>query len=248
MDPGVTDTSPHSWDIRSHRDPDGVARAAAHYVAQSARQAVSDHGSFTMAVSGGRTPWKMFADLAGEDMPWQNTTFYQVDERDVPADSDGRNLTHLLAALSDTDAAVIPMPVDETDIEFAATKYAHLLPRTIDLIHLGLGPDGHTASLVPGDPILDVTDRLVAVTTGEYQGTRRMSLTYPALNAAREVLWLVTGADKSAALARLLAHDPAIPAGRVQAARNVVLVDSSAMGEGRRSGGGSLSAAELAHP
>jgi 6-phosphogluconolactonase len=182
-----------------------------------------------MAVSGGRTPWRMFAELADENMPWQHTTFYQVDERDVSADSDDRNLKHLLAALSNTEATIIAMPVDEADIEAAASRYAQLLPRSIDLIHLGLGPDGHTASLVPGDPILDVTETGVAVTTGEYQGCRRMSLTYPTLNDAGEIMWLITGADKSTALSQLLRHDPAIPAGRVHAARNVVLADPPAM-------------------
>jgi len=94
-------------------------------------------------------------------------------------------------------------------------------------VHLGLGPDGHTASLVPGDPVLEVTDALVAVTQ-PYQGHRRMTLTYPALARADQLLWLVTGADKREPLAKLLAGDESIPAGRVVAARSVVMADQAA--------------------
>ena len=119
------------------------------------------------------------------------------------------------------------MPVWAHDLDAAASMYAADLPAALDLVHLGLGPDGHTASLVPGDPVLDVTDREVAV-TGIYQGRRRMTLTYPALNKARGVLWLVTGEDKVDALQRLLRGDTSIPAGRVAAENALVLADRSA--------------------
>jgi 6-phosphogluconolactonase len=121
-----------------------------------------------------------------------------------------------------------PMPVLEEDLDLAAARYADELPEHIDLVHLGLGPDGHTASLVPGDPVLEVRDRLVAVTAGEYQGRRRMTLTYPALEAARRIVWLVTGADKRDALAQLLGGDPSIPAGRVKARNALVICDRAA--------------------
>ena len=211
-------------------DPDSVARRGAGLVAAQARAAVFDHGRFTFAVSGGRTPWSMFAHLAGEDMPWAETAIWQVDERVAPpADSD-RNLAHLQAALPPQgNAEVHPMPVEEDDLEAAAARYAQSLPEYFDLIHLGLGPDGHTASLVPGDPVLEVADRDVAV-TGAYQGRRRMTLTYPVLNRALQVLWLVTGADKADALARLRAGDPSIPAGRVTAKTQVIVADAATQG------------------
>lgn len=213
-------------------DADAVARRAAAHVAERARAAVADHGRFTFAVSGGRTPWAMFADLADEDEPWNRTAIYQVDERVAPTGDPDRNLAHLLASLpAESGADVHPMPVEEADLEAAAAGYAHSLPERFDLIHLGLGPDGHTASLVPGDPVLDVTDRDVAV-TGEYQGRRRMTLTYPVLDRAREILWLVTGEDKVDALRRLRAGDASIPGGRVSQANALVVADRAAAGEG----------------
>ena len=112
-------------------------------------------------------------------------------------------------------------------VQRAAARYAASLPPSLDLVHLGLGPDGHTASLLPGDPVLDVRDRLVAVTR-EYEGRRRMTLTYPALDSAREVVWLVAGASKRDALAKLLARDESIPAARVAAARQLVVADAAA--------------------
>ena len=213
-------------------DAAAVARRAAAHVAERARGAVEDHGRFTFAVSGGHTPWAMFADLADEEEPWNRTSIYQVDERVAPAGDPDRNLTHLLASLPpESGADVHPMPVEEADLAGAAAGYAESLPERFDLIHLGLGPDGHTASLVPGDPVLEVTDRDVAV-TGEYQGRRRMTLTYPALDRAHEILWLVTGEDKVDALRRLKAGDRSIPGGRVSQANALVVADRAAAGEG----------------
>jgi 6-phosphogluconolactonase len=209
--------------------PDGavVAARAAGYVAAWAREAVGARGRFTFAVSGGKTPWAMFAELARQGMPWAHVELFQVDERVAPEGDPSRNLTHLRQSIGDAPALVHSMPVDDPDLDAAAAAYATVLPERFDLIHLGLGPDGHTASLVPGDPVLEVTDTLVGVTQ-PYQGHRRMTLTYPALARAEQLLWLVTGSDKQAALAKLLAGDESIPAGRVQATRSMVLADSAA--------------------
>ncbi len=208
-------------------DASAVARYAARMVADAARQAVADHALFTFAVSGGHTPWAMFAELANEDVPWTSVEIFQVDERVAPEGDPDRNLTNLRTSLGGAPAKITPMPVDDPDLEAAAARYANELPDRFDLVHLGLGPDGHTASLVPGDPVLDVTDRPVALTR-PYQGHQRMTLTYPGLGRANEVLWLITGEDKKAPLALLLKGDRSIPAGRVEARRSVILADQSA--------------------
>lgn len=210
-------------------DAGSVAERGAAIIAETAADAVAAHGRFTLAVSGGRTPWAMLARL-GERMPWESVTVCQVDER-IAADGDpDRNLTHLLASLPpEAASSVRPMPVTSNDLEAAADEYAAVLPEALDLVHLGLGPDGHTASLVPGDPVLEVADRDVAV-TGAYQGRRRMTLTYPALSRARRILWVVTGSDKAGALQRLLAADTTIPAGRVSTENALVVADEDAAG------------------
>jgi 6-phosphogluconolactonase len=208
-------------------DPAAVAARAASYVAALARDAVSDRGSFAFAVSGGHTPWAMFAELAKQDVPWADVELFQVDERVAPVGDPDRNLTNLRKSIGDAPARVHPMPVNDADLDKAAADYATVLPERFDLVHLGLGPDGHTASLVPGDPVLEVTEELVAVTQ-PYQGHRRMTLTYPALRRANQLLWLVTGSDKRDPLARLLAGDESIPAGRVLATRSLVLADEAA--------------------
>lgn len=210
-------------------DETAVAERGAEVVAGHAAAAIEARGRFTFAVSGGKTPWAMFAALAGR-LPWEQVTIFQVDERVAPDGDADRNLTQLQRSLPAGAAAdVRTMPVWAHDLEAAAAMYAADLPPALDLVHLGLGPDGHTASLVPGDPVLDVRDRDVAV-TGEYQGRRRMTLTYPALDRARKVLWLVTGPDKVEALRRLLAEDTSIPAGRVSSARALILADQAAAG------------------
>jgi 6-phosphogluconolactonase len=208
-------------------DGEAVAQEAAVFVAEQARAAVADHGRFTFAVSGGRTPWAMFALLADEEVPWSAVEVFQVDERVAPDGNPDRNLTHLDKALGAAPATVVPMEVNDSDLEAAAAAYAGLLPDHFDLVHLGLGPDGHTASLVPGDPILEVSDRLVGLTL-PYQGHPRMSLTYPALARAEQIMWLVTGADKRDPLARLVSGDRSIPAGRVEAARSLIFADAAA--------------------
>src|SRR5262252_9052313 len=197
-------------------DANSVAQEAARIIAAEARAAVAERGRFIVAVSGGHTPWLMLRALADEEMPWTRVHLVQVDERVAPAGHPDRNLTHLRESLLDhaplSPEQIYSMPVNSPDLEAAAAQYTATLrkiagaPPVLDLVHLGLGPDGHTASLVPGDPVLTVTDRDVAL-TGEYQGQRRMTLTYRKINSARQVLWLVTGKDKVDALARLRAGD-----------------------------------------
>jgi 6-phosphogluconolactonase len=218
-------------------DADTVAREAAKLIAAEARSAVLARGRFLLAVSGGHTPWLMLRALAGEPVPWAEVHLVQVDERVAPAGDPDRNFTHmqesLLTRVPLRAEHVHAMPVEAPDLEAAAAGYAQLLrevagsPPVLDLVHLGLGPDGHTASLVPGDPVLDVTDADVAL-TGVYQGRRRMTLTYPAINRARRILWLVTGAEKAAPLVRLSAADASIPAGRVRQEQAQVLADREA--------------------
>jgi 6-phosphogluconolactonase len=211
-------------------DADAVAERGAQVVASAAAIAMADRDRFTFAVSGGRTPWAMFAALYGR-MPWEKVTIFQVDERIAPEDDPDRNLTQLKGALPPGGAAdVRPMPVWAEDLEAAAALYADVLPDKLDLVHLGLGPDGHTASLVPGDAVLAVQDRDVALTGESYQGRRRMTLTYPALNRARQLLWLVTGDDKVDALRGLRAGDRTIPAGWISTDNALVLADAAAAG------------------
>jgi 6-phosphogluconolactonase len=210
-------------------DEDAVARRAADIVAASAREAIEARGRFTFAVSGGRTPWAMFRDLADEDVPWGKVGIWQVDERIAPDGDADRNLTSLLPMIP-SEADLRPMPVTEADLDAAAARYAESLPNVFDLVHLGMGDDGHTASLVPDDPVLDVTDRDVTV-TGEYRGLRRMTFTYRVLDRSRRVLWLIDGDDKTPMMPRLMAGDASIPAGRVATAEQLVVVDAAAAAE-----------------
>lgn len=221
-------------------DAESVARAGAATIAAEARTAIATRGRFALAVSGGHTPWIMLRALAGEDIPWPGVHVFQVDERVAPDGHPDRNLTHLRESLLQHAALrpeqVYAMPVETVDLQAAATQYALALqeiagsPSVLDLVHLGLGPDGHTASLVPGDAALNVTGADVAPTEA-YQGRRRMTLTYPTLNRARRVLWVVTGAEKAEMLDRLRDGDTSIPAGRVRREQALVLADRAAAGE-----------------
>ncbi len=214
-------------------DADAVHRRGAELIAEAARAAVAESGGFALAVSGGRNPWPMFSQLEDLDMDWMKTEIFQVDERVAPAGDDQRNLTHLVESLSiGAQGSIRPMPVTAEDLDAAAARYAESLPEAIDLAHLGIGPDGHTASLVPGDPVLEVGDKRVAVTSGEYQGVRRMTLTYPELERVRSLLWVVTGEEKVDALAKLLVQDPSIPAGRVQPGGDSLIVADRAAAPG----------------
>ena len=217
-------------------DAESVAHRAAAFIADAARAAVSARGRFVFAVSGGRTPWVMLRALAKEDVPWQAVEIVQVDERVAPEGHPDRNLTHLRESLKHAplgSAQIHAMPVETDDLDAAAREYAGTLRRLtepsgrLDLAHLGLGPDGHTASLVPGAPELEVRDASVAV-TDIYQGRRRMTLTFPVLDSARRILWVVTGDDKREMLARLRDGDAAIPAGRVASGAAVVMTERAA--------------------
>jgi 6-phosphogluconolactonase len=223
--------------IDVYADADAVARAAAKLIANEARDAVATRGKFVMAVSGGKTPWIMLRDLAQEEVPWNNVHVVQVDERVAPERDPDRNLTHVRASLLEhaplRPEQIYAMPVESGDLEAACVRYARILetiagsPPVLDLVHLGLGPDGHTASLVPGDPVLAMKDADVAL-TGIYQNRRRMTLTYPIINRARHVLWLVTGSEKTEMLARLQAGNISIPASRISRDHAVVLADRAA--------------------
>jgi 6-phosphogluconolactonase len=214
-------------------DERAAAQRGAELIAAVATAAVAERNIFAAAMSGGRTPWGMLARLSEmEAMPWANTELFQADERIAAPGSEERNLTHMVLGLSlDHQASLRPMPVTQRDLEAAAREYESSLPERLDLVHLGLGADGHTASLIPGDPVLDVADRRVAVTETPYRGHRRMTLTYPELAAARHIVWLVTGEAKREALAKLLAGDRSIPAGRVENDQMVVVADEAAAGE-----------------
>lgn len=209
-------------------DVEALACGAANYVGERAYARESHDSPFTFALSGGKSPWLMIQDLVNEHTAWDHTIIYQVDERVAPEGSDLRNLTHLRDTLATTSAFIEAMDVNDDDLNDAAARYAALLPQRFDLVHLGLGPDGHCASLIPNDPVLNVTDRLVAL-SGPYQDTRRMTLTYPALARADQLLWLVSGQDKREALEKLLDGDRSIPAGRVEADRSIVMADRQAL-------------------
>ncbi len=214
-----------------------LAERGAQLLADAARDAIRQRGRFLLAVSGGTAPWVMFEAFSKLPVEWDKVHLFQVDERAAPDDDPDRNLKHLRDCLIDRVPLpaenVHAMPVTETDLAAAAGQYAATLrqvagsPPVLDLVHLGLGPDGHTASLVPVDPVLDVTDRDVAI-TGIYQGRKRMTLTYPMLNRASKILWLVTGANKVEPLAKLMKGDRSIPAGRIESARAVLLADPAA--------------------
>jgi len=207
-------------------DAEAVAGRGADEVAAAASVAIAARGRFTFAVSGGNTPWAMFRALANEDLPWESIGIWQVDERVAPDGDPDRNLTSLAQALPEP-VQLHPMPVTDDDLDAAAARYAASLPEAFDLVHLGMGDDGHTASLVPGDPVVETVDRDVALTM-EHRGRRRMTLTYPALGRCRRILWLIAGEDKAAMLPRLLAGDPLIPAGRVSAEEQLIVADRAA--------------------
>jgi 6-phosphogluconolactonase len=222
------------------KDADSVAQAAAATIAADACTAIAARGHFALAISGGHTPWIMLRALAEEDIPWPGVHVFQIDERVAPARDPDRNLTHLQESLL-KHAPLRPdqihaMPVEAADLEAAASQYAMALrevtgsPAVLDLVHLGLGPDGHTASLVPGDAALDVADKDVAI-TGIYQGRRRMTLTFSTINCARRILWVVTGSEKVEMLRRLREGDVSIPAGRVRRDQSLLLADRAAAGQ-----------------
>ena len=222
-------------------DPGAVAIRAAERIAQVARNAVAERGRCALGFSGGTTPWRTFRALAEEDVPWERVHLFQVDERIAPPGDPERNDFHLKEVLIDRiaipSANVHSMPVEEEDLDEGGRRYEAILrqvagtPPVLDLVQLGLGEDGHTASLFPDDAALRIVDADVAV-SGLYKGRRRMTLTFPAIDRARGILWLVTGSGKSEALGRLRAGDRSIPAGRVRSDLAVLLADKAAEGIG----------------
>lgn len=228
-----------SLNVEVHSSVSSVAERGAAVIAEEAKKAIAARGRFVFAVSGGHTPWLMLAALGRADLPWSAIDVVQVDERVAPAGDNDRNLTHLRESLSGSQLPpeqIHAMPVESTDLQRAAAEYSLALerfagsPPVLDLVHLGLGPDGHTASLVPGEAALGITDTDVAV-TGLYQGRRRMTLTFPIINRCRRILWVVTGSDKQQMLNRLVAGDESIPAGRVRREQSMVLADNAAAGQ-----------------
>ncbi|HSN18552.1 MAG TPA: 6-phosphogluconolactonase [Gammaproteobacteria bacterium] len=219
-------------------DAAGAARKAAAFIAERAREASRQGRHFLLGLSGGHTPRRMFKELSEQDMPWADVHLAQVDERLAPIGPE-RNLTmlkeDLIAHVNLPDENIHAMPVETDDPVAAARRYGEELrgvagiPLVLDVVHLGLGADGHTASLMPRDPVLKVQDKDVAVTTGAYGGLRRMTLSLPVLNRSRCVIWLVTGAGKAPMLERLLRGDRSLPAGRVARARATIFADRAAM-------------------
>jgi 6-phosphogluconolactonase len=217
--------------------PAAAAAAAATTLAAEIEAAVISRGTCSIALSGGQTPWQMIEALLGKRVSWHALHVFQVDERAVPVDDERRNarrIRELLVRPGRLPATQFhPMPVDGAALQGCASDYNDALlryagtPPVLDVVQLGLGPDGHTASLVPGDPLLDLTDAEVGV-SNPYQGTPRLSLTFAALNRARRILWLITGEAKAAMLRRLIDGDATIPAGRVARAQATVVADAAA--------------------
>jgi 6-phosphogluconolactonase len=217
---------------------DQVAEEAAAYIEQLIRETLAHKKSFSMAISGGRTPWEMLKILSKASLPWTRVNLFQVDERVAPDGHADRNLTQLFQSIEGsplvTQLRIFPMPVLADNLDEGCRNYIQVLDEVtegkgLDLIHLGLGSDGHTASLVPGDGVLDLQDRLVACTQNTYQGRIRMTLTYPLLNSAKRILWIVTGAEKQVMVQRLLQQDASIPAGAVNQANALLMVDQAAI-------------------
>ena len=242
-------------ELKTSPDDESAAAAAADHIAARARAAVSDHGAFHVALSGGRTPWKMLEVLVSMDIPWARVHVYQVDEREAPDDHPDRNATKLTAILGASELPSVNlhlMPVTGEDLERACDAYARTIARRcrdgrLDLVHLGLGEDGHTASLLPGDRVIDVTDQDVAI-AGPYQGRRRMTLTLPVIDRAEERMWVITGASKAEMLARLRSEDASIPAGRVARRSSIVFADEAAATAAAPAPGASDSTAAIRQP
>ena len=212
--------------IRILRAGPDLADVAANVIVEELKARMALRGRASVAVSGGRTPWPMFERLSEAPIRWTAVDVFQVDERVAPPGSTDRNLTGLAETLLDRVPALAhPMPVDAPDLEAAAQRYATELPSSLDVVHLGLGDDGHTASLVPLDPAVLIEDQLVAI-TGPYRGHRRMTLTRPVLDRAGLIVWIVAGADKAEMVERLIAGDASIPAGLISQERAVLVTDA----------------------
>jgi 6-phosphogluconolactonase len=214
-----------------------VAKRAAEFLEEKIRETINTKGSFSMAISGGRTPWEMLKFLSKAHLRWNKINIFQVDEREAPDGHPDRNLSQLFKAIQDsgveTKVNIFPMPVTAENLEEACEDYSKIIYEVtgdgiLDLIHLGMGSDGHTASLIPGDQVCEIEDRDVAMTLAPYQGRMRMTLTYPIINRAKEILWVVTGEEKAEMVEKLLISDPSIPAGNVNSSNAVLLLDKVA--------------------
>ena len=231
-------------------DPAAVAGRAAEVIIDAASAAVRTRGRFRIALAGGGTPGLLYRLLASpqyvERLPWQQTEVTWGDERHLPAGDPGRNDTDvlpLLAELGIPASQIHSVPFVAGNVDEAAAQYEQTLRSLagageplLDLALLGLGTDGHTASLFPGTAALDDTERLVVPNYAAYQDRfpERVTLTFPAINACETVLFLVTGASKQAILHRVLdkPESPPLPAQRVQPASGhlVWVVDEAARG------------------
>ena len=224
-------------EIRTFQSAEDVAKEAAIFISDRIRENIIKKGHFAFAISGRRAPWAMIKELAKEDLPWEKVFLFQVDERIAPNAHPDRNLTQLFKAIEGTKLVlrlnIFPMRVNAEDLDEACEEYeSHINRMTengkLDLIHLGIGTDGHTASLVPNDSVLEIKEKGVALTDSEYQGRKRMTLTYPLINHAEKILWVVTGEEKAEMLDRLLHQDPSIPAGRIDQHHAIVFTEESA--------------------
>jgi 6-phosphogluconolactonase len=223
-------------EVETLPDDEALAGRTADLVAARLAAAIGARGRATLGVSGGTAPLPFFAALADRMLPWEAVHIFQVDERVAPPGDEDRNLTGLHRALLDRapipPGNMHPMPVDEPDLAAAAAAYADEVRAVtgpegrLDVVHLGVGEDGHTASWPPGDPVVDATDDVAVV--GPFNGRLRMTLTPPAVNRAGWIVWLIAGASKAPAVRRLLAGDPGIPASRVRRDGVTLLADAAA--------------------
>jgi 6-phosphogluconolactonase len=230
-------------ELKIFQSAEEVARQAALLISDLIKENVAKKGFFTMAISGGRTPWEMIKILAQENLPWDKVYLFQVDERIAPDGNPDRNLTQLFNTIHGTRLMtrlnIFHMPVIAENLESACAEYENHIQQVtgsgkLDLIHLGLGSDGHTASLIPGDAVCEVKDQDVALTASPYQGRDRMTVTYPLINRAEKILWLVTGSEKATMLHRLLNKDPEIPAGRISQDQALIFADESAASDSKK--------------
>jgi len=208
-----------TMDIRVGDDP---SAAAAAWMARRLRDAVRRRGEASIAVSGGSTAPPLFAALLGHDVPWDRITVWQVDERIAPDGHPERNAGQLTAVPS----RLRLMPVTAKDLRAAARRYGAGLPERFDLVHLGLGDDGHTASWPPGHPVVDSERPCEAI--GEFNGFERMTLTPRVVNAARSRLMLTLGESKAEMVERWMLRDPALPVDRVRRSGTIVFLDPAA--------------------
>lgn len=220
--------------INVYSSAEEVAHEAAKWISSLAKRKIESKGSFSFALSGGRTPWEMLAKLAQENLPWEKINLFQVDERIAPEGHKDRNLTQLFQVLQGTRLMtrlnIFPMHVISENLQEACEEYAQHIERItgnsmLDLIHLGMGTDGHTASLIPGDKVCDVGNQMIALTAQPYQGRQRMTMTYPLINQAENILWLITGEEKKEMLVRMLNKDPEIPAGKIKQDQAILMTD-----------------------